>query len=230
MSRRSQLSFFRNKSIYASWKQLGGSQLKSHPKRRRPISTKDEIHVVLKSRLSNGKLSMRMPKNLEYIKKQTYNTAARFRIKIARYENVGNHLHLLIRVPSHKNYNAFIRGISSSIARHVLQISKSRTYGDITKLASSADASLQPKVSLQLEVSLQPKAFSRPTPARQTPNDSSKNLQQDKRFWESRPFTRIVTFGRDRNGLLRYLNFNRVQAIGFSVFVKEQELGYLLSG
>ncbi len=36
---------------------FGGSDLKSHPKKARPISTKDYMHVVLKSDLAKGPLS-----------------------------------------------------------------------------------------------------------------------------------------------------------------------------
>ena len=39
---------------------------------------------------------------------------------------------------------------------------------------------------------------------------------QGDRFWDARPFSRVVSWGRDFVGVKNYLHLNRVEAIGFS--------------
>jgi hypothetical protein len=36
------------------------------------------------------------------------------------------------------------------------------------------------------------------------------------RFWDARPFSRVVAWGRDFSGLKNYLHLNRVEALGFT--------------
>lgn len=123
---------------------------------------------------------MRHLKHLKKVKRLVYEIAQSHEVAISRFENMGNHLHILLKVKAHESYNKFIRGISAAISR----------------LISGAKRG-------------EPKTLA---------------------FWSGRPFTRIVTWGRDRLGLLKYLNGNRIQAVGFEVFVKESEVGYKLTG
>ncbi len=169
----SQLEMYAPHSPHGKLKEFGGSRLKSNPKRARPIETNKPIHLTLKSEIATGsKYSMLLPKNYKAIKDIVYSLAKRFKVKIDRFENVGNHLHMVAQFPSQKAYVAFIRGIASAIARHVLGVSKKVIKG--------------------------------------------------LKFWQARPYTRIISWGRDLKGTLKYLNYNRIQAVGFDVFVEQQ--------
>ena len=53
------------------------------------------------------------------IRAKVFAIAKNLKVKIPRFENVGNHLHLFIRVESHESYVKFIRGISSTVARYM---------------------------------------------------------------------------------------------------------------
>lgn len=181
-TRKRQLDFFNNRSPYAALRQLGGSKMISHPKRKRPISTKHEMHLVMSSKVARGENSMRANKNIKKVKEFVYNIAKRNNVSIIRFENMGNHLHILIKVKFHESYNRFVRGISAAISRLISGAKRGQAKTDKTL------------------------------------------------FWSGRPFTRIVTWGKDRLGLLKYLNSNRIQAVGFEVFVKEHEEGYRLTG
>lgn len=168
-----QLEMFSPVTPHGKLREFGGDKYrKSNPKRARPIETNKPIHLVLKSLSLGSKYSMRLPKNYSTIKQYVYDIAAKFKIKVERFENVGNHLHLVIRVPMQSAYTSYIRGICSAIARHVLEAKKGHS--------------------------------------------------KDQKFWFARPYTRIVTWGQEFKRVLKYLNSNRIQAIGFHEFVQEQ--------
>ena len=170
--RGSQLEMYSPHSLYGKLKEFGGSRLKSHPKRHRPIELNKNLHLVLKSSRATGKFSMKTMYNFSVVKGFVYSLAARFKVKIVRFENVGNHLHIVLMVSSQKAYVSFIRGVTSSIARHITGAKKQNELGI--------------------------------------------------KFWDARPYSRIITWGRDLKNIFIYLNRNRIQAIGFDLFVKEQ--------
>ena len=171
--RGSQLEMYAPHSPHGRLREFGGARLKSNPKRARPIEANKPIHLILKSQVARGsKYSMLLPKNFKAISKAVYELAQKYKIKIDRFENVGNHLHMVVKFPSQGAYVAYIRGLSSTIARHVLGVSKKLVKGI--------------------------------------------------KFWQARPYTRIIAWGRDLKNIFKYLNRNRIQAVGFDVFVDEQ--------
>lgn len=153
-----QQSFFNQKIN----KFFGGSLLKSNPKTKRPISTGQAIHLVLKSQHAVGKHSMLHGYNAKKIESVILSQAKGWGIKIYHYVNVGNHLHLVIKLNNRRSFNPFIRAITGLIARHVLNAERG----------------------------------------------SSKEIQ----FWVARPFTRIISWGKDYLNINKYMNKNKGQA------------------
>jgi hypothetical protein len=147
-----------------SVKHFGGAYLKeSNPKEKRPISIKNSMHLVVRSVLAKGPLSLlKFHDDIQYI----IDTQARlFGVKVYRLANGGNHLHMIVLPRSRKAFNGFVRAITGLIARKVLGAERGC-----------------------------PKAI---------------------KFWEKRPFTRIVEWGRDYKRLCRYLAQNTLEALGF---------------
>jgi|FLYM01.1.fsa_nt_gi REP element-mobilizing transposase RayT len=100
-------------SVFAQPKQVfGGSLLTSHPKIKRPLKTTLPIHLGLKA----NQARMRLPKNFKSVHQLIYSTAKKYGIKIYSYANVGNHLHLLIKLSQLNLWAAFIRELTSKIA------------------------------------------------------------------------------------------------------------------
>jgi len=100
--------------------QFGGSLLKkSNAKTKRPLSTKHAMHVVLRSSKAKGEWSLRSLKNQKIVEKLTRTLAKKYSIKIYEYANVGNHLHLLIKLSNRYTFAPFIRALSGSIALKV---------------------------------------------------------------------------------------------------------------
>lgn len=117
---------FQHKSI-KQMHQFGGSLLKnSNAKTKRPISTKHAMHVVLRSSLARGEWSLRLLKNQRMVEKTIRSQAAKYGIKIYEFANVGNHLHLLIKLGNRFAFAPFIRAISGIIALKVAGACKTK--------------------------------------------------------------------------------------------------------
>lgn len=65
---------------------------------------------------------MRLPKTLIVVNETVRRTAAKHGVKIYQFANVGNHLHLLIKIPSVRQWAAFIRELSGRIAQQVMEL------------------------------------------------------------------------------------------------------------
>ena len=110
-------------------KMFGGSLQKSHPKVKRPLTKKQTIHLVLKSEYAMGARSMLQKRNSDYIGKLIRDKAKRCCIRIYHFVNVGNHLHLVIKLDDLNGFAPFIRSITGLIARHVLKAQRGAAQG-----------------------------------------------------------------------------------------------------
>lgn len=152
-----------------SAKHFGGSYLKkSHAKTKRPITTKRSMHLVMRSSLAKGERSLL--KHARSIQELVRLQAQKFGVRVYRFANAGNHLHMVILPSSRKSLNGFLRSISGLIARIVL----------------GAERGAAGKSAV-------------------------KNVQ----FWDQRPFTRILEWGREYQGVIKYLVQNSLEALGF---------------
>ena len=149
-------------------RQFGGMLLKGNAKVARPLSTKHAIHLVIKSQLAVGKRSFLQSKNAGRIEGIVRRTAVAKGIRIYHFVNVGNHLHLVIKLDrstllaGRRAFHSFIRSVTGLIARHVLSAERNHARGI--------------------------------------------------KFWQARPFTRLVSWGRDYNRVHRYMAKNADQA------------------
>lgn len=114
-----QLSFLNeyNKPVA---KQFGGALLKGNPKEKRPLSLKSPLHLVLKSQRAFGPNSMLAKAHAQKIDHLVRRQAVACGVKIYHFVNVGNHLHLVVRLQDRRLYRVFIRAVSGLIARQVL--------------------------------------------------------------------------------------------------------------
>lgn len=131
----------------------------------RPISTKKPMHMVLHSSVAKGSNSFLAPQNNKKIKAHLIRLSRKFGVKIQNAANVGNHIHLVLKISNRRTYKPFICAITGSIARTVIQQSKG-SLADIEK------------------------------------------------FWDFRPYSRIVEGLRAFRILRDYLLINRLEAIG----------------
>lgn len=142
----------------------GGALLRTRKgrSRGRPLSTRDTMHLVLRSSKATGPLSFR--RHSGQLEKILRKFSERYAVKILSLANVGNHLHLQIKLRSRHTYRPFIRAITAAIAMAVTGVSRRR--------------------------------------------------KADGRFWDYRPFTRVVKSWRGYLQLRDYLKINQLEGAG----------------
>jgi REP element-mobilizing transposase RayT len=85
----------------------------------RPISVKHSMHLVLRSSKAVGPWSFRKAKNESAIKSIFVRFGTKYGIQILRMANVGNHLHLQIKVGNRNTFKAFIRATTAAVTSAV---------------------------------------------------------------------------------------------------------------
>ena len=153
-------------------KAYGGELLKMRKgrERGRPLDTKHTMHLVLRSSKAVGDWSFWKPKNKEKISQIIQKFSQKYGVKICSVANVGNHLHLQIKLSNRHGYKPFIRAMSAAIDMAVT-------------------------------------GASRWNPLKKEPKD---------RFWDHRPFTRVVIGLRVYLNLKNYIDINQLEGFGFA--------------
>jgi REP element-mobilizing transposase RayT len=109
-------SFLPGLNLKSSATAHGGEHSRGRRKTYRPIDPKQALHVVLRSSLARGERSLLHPKHCDHVHDFTKRVAHRWGVRIYRYANVGNHIHLLIKVPSRAAWQRFLRELAGGIA------------------------------------------------------------------------------------------------------------------
>jgi REP element-mobilizing transposase RayT len=130
--------------------------------RGRPLSTRDTMHLVLRSSKAVGALSFR--RHAGRIEAILRKFADKNAVRILSFANVGNHLHLHMRLSNRQLYKRFIRALTAAIAMAV--------------------------------------------------SGSSRWKKSAGKFWDYRPFTRIVKSWRGHLRLKDYIQINQLEGSG----------------
>lgn len=110
-------------------KEHGGTLGKGLRKRERPLDPKRPLHVVLRSSRARGDWSMLRARHEKRIRHLVHAIARRHDIRVFRFANSGNHLHLVIQAPKRACYQNYLRSLSGLIARAVTGARKGRAKG-----------------------------------------------------------------------------------------------------
>ena len=126
-----QLTFEKNQAFQDHKKRLehGGSVREGRRKLARPLDVAKAIHLVLRSLKAKGEWSLLRRRNENKISSLIYTFAAKNNIIIHKYGNSGNHLHLLLKAKSKKEFRRFLKTITGLIARHVTGAKKGNSKG-----------------------------------------------------------------------------------------------------
>lgn len=191
---------------------FGGSLLVGRRKGPRPINTKEAVHFVLRSQFGFGRRSFRNSRNIKTIERILEKASLKYRVKIYRKAIQSNHIHLVIKVATKESYRAFIAVISGRIASHIMDHMSFNKF--LLNLALEEDFGLVSR----------------------KPGEGVVKQHKGQAFWEFRPFSRLLYWGKDYNQTLAYLLKNTLEAIGFILYKKrsknyayEKELKLLIS-
>jgi REP element-mobilizing transposase RayT len=94
---------------------FGGSLLRGNARGPRPLSTKLPLHVVFKA--AKGMRSMKSPRLFRPVNLMVHQVAKKYGISIYQYANVGNHLHVLVQLPSRRAWVQFAREVAGGVAQ-----------------------------------------------------------------------------------------------------------------
>jgi len=155
---------------------FGGSLLRGNPKRRRPYTHHEALHLTMRASIAKGPRSMLEPRHYRRVKQILRRQAWNFGITIYWFANSGNHLHLLIRPPrARAHFAGFIKALTGLLARMALAAERGKGRG--------------------------------------------------LKFWDKRPFSRIVPWGKPFRACERYVIKNILEAMGLEeAAVIESEL------
>jgi len=109
--------------------QHGGVKNKGHRKLQRPLSTKKWIHLILKSDKAKGNLSFLLPRNKHIIQSILKQKSKKFGVMLADGANVGNHLHLKIKIQNRESFQKFLKAVTCLIARKITGAKKGYKFG-----------------------------------------------------------------------------------------------------
>ena len=116
-----------NYERFRSELRFGGSlTTKARGRTARPISSKDPMHVVLKSTKAVGKFSFGHKSNVRQVNEIVRRHCKKYGVKLIEFSNNFNHIHLLVRFPSRAIYLRFIRSLTGSLALAISGASKLR--------------------------------------------------------------------------------------------------------
>jgi len=148
----------------------GGELLKKAKNRSygRPLSVKNSMHLVLRSTKAKGQSSFATTENRRMVRQLVNKFAAKYGIKIYNFANVGNHLHLHIKLSHRYGFEKFIRAFTGAIALKLGRFSRWK---------------------------------------------GSKQQAKD-RFFDYRPFTRVVMGMRAALTLQDYIRLNELEGYG----------------
>jgi REP element-mobilizing transposase RayT len=84
---------------------------------------------VLKSEKARGKLSFLAPANKILVSETLRQKAKKFGIRIDQIANVGNHIHLKIKISNRENFQKFLNATTTLIARKITGACRGKPFG-----------------------------------------------------------------------------------------------------
>ncbi|MCC7443129.1 MAG: transposase [Bdellovibrionales bacterium] len=107
----------------------GGDESIGRRKTRRPLDPHRPVHVTLRSERARGRLSLLAPRVRFTVKALALRAAARHEVRVLRFVNVGNHLHLLVKARSRESFQNFLRQTAGQVAQAVTGARKGAAAG-----------------------------------------------------------------------------------------------------
>src|SRR5271170_2326550 len=97
-------------------KEYGGSTRKGKRKIQRPFDPKRPLHLSLRASEARAGRSL-LHQNLKWkVWSHLERISRSRRVRIYRYANVGNHLHLLVQARTRRDFQAFLREFAGAVA------------------------------------------------------------------------------------------------------------------
>lgn len=130
MPRQTQLSFKQERTFQKHFRtEHGGCLYQGKRKEARPLTTKQPIHVVLRSSRARGPWSFLNRKNHLILNRMLFALAKRFGVRVLKVANSGNHLHLAVTGTTRNGLQSFLRTFPALLARRITGAKKGSPQG-----------------------------------------------------------------------------------------------------
>lgn len=196
----------------------GGKLLLGRRRKRRPLSVKNPIHLVLKSDFATG--SRNLLRHRPLIERIILKSAKRFRISVYEKAVVSNHIHLLVRGKKRDELQNFFRVVAGHIAQEILESfpilscekpKAGGAPGDSTNTTKQLNSrgrrgsgnDNDKREGGQRVVRARTRKRSKPLPVREKEN----------KFWQTRIYSKLITWGRQFVGVKKYIVQNTLEAL-----------------
>jgi REP element-mobilizing transposase RayT len=189
-------------------KAFGGELMKTREGRKgcRPLATRATMHLVLRSSKAKGEWSFKKSKNERKIEAILEKFSKKFGVMVLSMANVGNHLHLHIKLSNRYLYKPFIQATTAAIAMAVTGTSRwSKKKEQVGRAEQEQSESLE--------------SPEKQNPERQYPikqNQSEAPARKRLHFWDYRPYTRVVQNFKAFLTLKDYIQINQFEGFGQS--------------
>lgn len=159
-------------------KEYGGTLLKTRKgrSRPRPLDTKNTMHLVLRSSHAKAGWSFRVGDNPKKVSSILKKFAKKYGVQLLAVANVGNHIHIHMKLGNRFGYKPFIRAVTAAIAMAITGVSRWKKI--------------------------------------------------DLKFWDLRPYTRVVVGREAWIRLTKYVRVNQLEGMGYSREVAKIVIGY----
>jgi REP element-mobilizing transposase RayT len=87
------------------------------------------MHLVLKSSHAKGRMSFLAFANRVVVEKTLRERAKQFQVVIQGFENMGNHIHLIVKFKSRAMFQRFLKTVTGLIARLVTGARRGNAFG-----------------------------------------------------------------------------------------------------
>lgn len=181
---------------------FGGRLLYKKRRSRRPLSSQESIHFVMRSLWAKGEFSFRTGRNRPAIERIFKTVSQRYGVRVYRRTIMSNHIHAVMRVANRECYKAFIRVLTGQIASLVMRGMSFAEFHHHFLKSIRASSGLT-------EGSSSPSKRNHSLPGSNEPQ----GLGQ--KFFQFRPFTRVLHWGRDFKTCCAYVLRNDLEAMGF---------------
>jgi REP element-mobilizing transposase RayT len=206
-------------------KEHGGIHSFGRRRSRRPLTTKEPLHVTLRSDFARGSRSLLRHRPL--INYVIQKASLRFDIRVYQKAICGNHIHLLIRGRNRTDIQNFFRVVAGHIAQRILK--------EFPLLASERDRGLsggggalnfnvgtQAGGALNLSRGSAHGAQKDVAEKSEKPKGCTKNRRK---FWALLIYSRAVTWGREYKTVSNYIHKNILEALNIIAYTPRKRRG-----
>ncbi len=177
---------------------------------RRPLSTKESLHLVFKINFTSLRYqSLRSPFSFTLVKQIIKKYSGHFNVKIEQLSIQNDHIHLLLRTSRRSQFHHFFRVVSGQIAQRF------KKEGLMKALTDTPIVSKTPEATKKHEAAKTNK----------TSDTKALVLKTELRLWKYRPFSRVIKGFKAYKTARDYIQLNQQEVLGVIKYQKQRLKG-----